>query len=237
MVEVPRSTSASRRGERRPYNSPVRRQQAAATRERIVAAGAELLHGFPVWNWSALTVRAVAERARVNDRTVYRHFANERQMRDAVLARMRDEAGVDLDGLRLEDVGDTATRIFEYVSSFPIEARTSTDPTVAAENERQRATLLAAVGSARGRWSDGDRRIAAAVLDVLWSPVSYERLVLDWRLAPDDAIRGLVWLIGLVEAAVRRAAPPPAALRGRAPSGRDARRSAGGPRAGGRART
>jgi len=58
--------------QRRRYDSPVRRQQVAETRERIVAAGAELLHGFPIWNWRALTVRAVAERAELNERTVYR---------------------------------------------------------------------------------------------------------------------------------------------------------------------
>ena len=40
----------------RTYDSPVRRQQAEETRERIVSAGAELLHGFAVWNWRALTV-------------------------------------------------------------------------------------------------------------------------------------------------------------------------------------
>ena len=59
-------TPSEQTRERRPYDSPVRRQRAAETRERIIAAGAELLHGFPVWNWRALTVRSVAERARVN---------------------------------------------------------------------------------------------------------------------------------------------------------------------------
>ena len=41
------------------------------------------------------------------------------------------------------------------------------------------------------------------MLDVLWSVVSYERLVADWQLDPEDAIRGLTWVIGLVEDAVR----------------------------------
>ena len=42
------------------------------------------------------------------------------------------------------------------------------------------------------------------MLDVLWSVVSYERLVVDWELDPKDAIRGITWVIGLVEDAVRR---------------------------------
>ena len=43
---------------RRRYDNTLRRQRADETRERIVAAGAELLHGFPIWNWRALTARA-----------------------------------------------------------------------------------------------------------------------------------------------------------------------------------
>jgi AcrR family transcriptional regulator len=199
--------TASKPG-RRPYNSPLRRQQAAETRERIVNAGAAILHGFPIWNWAGLTVRAVAERAGVNERTVYRHFANEREVRDAVLERLREEAGVDLTGLRLEDLKDVATRIFEHVSSYPIEPRTPRDPTVAAENERQRAALLAALGPVAGGWSPMDLSIVAGVLDVLWSPVSYERLVAEWELPPKEAMRGLIWVISLVEEAIGRDVRP-----------------------------
>jgi AcrR family transcriptional regulator len=193
--------------ERRRYDSPVRRAQAAETRERIVVAGAELLHGFPVWNWRALTARAVAERAGVNERTVYRHFPTERDLRDAVLDRMQAEAGVDLEGLSVERVQEVATRIFEYVSNFPLEPRTPRDPTVVAANARQREALLTAVTGAAGDWPEDDRALAAALLDVLWSPTSYERLVGDWGIEPKDAIAGITWAIGLIQRSLRE--PPP----------------------------
>jgi hypothetical protein len=48
-----------------------------------------------------------------------------------------------------------------------------------------------------------DRTIAAAMLDVLWSVGSYERLVADWGIDPQDAIAGVTWVIGLVERAIR----------------------------------
>jgi len=186
-------------GRRRRYDSPVRRRRAAETRERIVGAGAELLHGFPVWDWGALTVRAVAERAGVHERTVYRHFAGERELRDAVMARLEEESGVDLEGLALDDLPDFAARVLEFVSSFPLESRAPRDPTLLVAHRRQRDALLAAVASGpAAAWSDVDRTIAAAALDVLWSVVSYERLVADWGLDPQDAIRGVTWLIGLV---------------------------------------
>jgi AcrR family transcriptional regulator len=193
---------------RRRYDSPVRRQRAAETRERILNAGAELLHGFPIWNWAALTVRAVAERAGVNERTVYRYFATERELRDAVLVRLEEESGVDVAGLALDDVAAVTARMLEYVSSFPIAARAPRDATVAAANARQRAALLAALAPHTRDWTVRDRAVAGAVLDVLWSNVSFERMVIDWELAPEDAIRGLTWTIRLVEAAIRAGSPP-----------------------------
>jgi AcrR family transcriptional regulator len=193
---------------RRRYDSPVRRRQAAETRDRIVAAGSELLHRSPIWDWGALTVRAVALRAGLNERTVYRYFANERDLRDAVLHRLEEEAGVDLEGLRLEDLQDITARILAFSSSFPIVARTPRDATVAAANQRQREALRSAVAEWAGRWADVDRAIAAAVLDVLWSVVAYERLVTDWELSPQEAIAGVTWVIGLVEEGIRNGGGP-----------------------------
>jgi len=193
---------------RRRYDSPLRRQRAAQTRERIVAAGTELLHGFPVWNWPALTHRAVAEQAGVNERTVYRYFSSERALRDAVMDRMEHDAGIELEGMSLEDVQDAAARIFEYVSKFPIEPRTPRDPTVAAANERQRKALLGAVRRDTKGWRPRDRKIAAAMLDVLWAPVTFERLVTDWDLDSKEATVAIGWAIGLVQDALH-AGPRP----------------------------
>jgi AcrR family transcriptional regulator len=187
---------------RRRYESPVRRKQVADTRDRLVTAGAELLHGFPVWNWKALTHRAVAERAGVTVRTAYRYFASERDLRDAVMQRMEEEAGIQLEGLDLDQVQDTAARILQHVADFPIEPRMPRDPTVAAANERQRTALVGAVRRATTRWPAKDRAIAAAVLDVLWSPVTYERLVTDWELDAKDATTAITWTIGLVQRAL-----------------------------------
>jgi AcrR family transcriptional regulator len=193
---------------RRQYDSPLRRQRAAETRQRILAAGAELLHNYPIWNWRELTVRAVAKGAGVNERTVYRYFSNERELRDAVLGELEKEAGVDLEGLRQDEIAGVTRRILEYASSFPLAPRVLRDPTVAAANQRQREALLAAIAPMTKRWPAGDRAIAAAMFDVLWSVVSYERLVADWELDPQDAIRGITWVIGLVENAIRDNQPP-----------------------------
>jgi AcrR family transcriptional regulator len=193
---------------RRRYGGTLRRKQAAGTRERIVAAGSELLRGSSIRDWRALTVRAVAERAGVNERTVYRHFANERELRDAVMRRLEAEAGIDLARLRLEDVAAVAARIFAHVASYPLEPRPPLDPTLNEAAERQRSALLAAVAARAAKWPEEDRVLAAAILDVLWGVASYERLVADWRLDRAQAIRGIAWAIGLVAEAVQKGRRP-----------------------------
>jgi AcrR family transcriptional regulator len=186
----------------RRYDSPRRRQQAAETRERIVGAGADLLHGFPIWNWKALTHRAVAERSGVNERTVYRYFPSEQLLRSAVLGRLEEEADVHLEGLTLDTVADVTARILQYVSQFGIEPRTERDATIAASSQRQRDALVEAIGPVTAEWSPTERMVAAAMFDVLWGVVNYEKMVVDWGLASDDAIAGITWVIGLVRAAI-----------------------------------
>ena len=193
---------------RRPYDATLRRERAAETRQRIVAAGAELLRGSSIRDWHALTLRAVAERAGVAERTVYRHFANERVLRDAVMRRLEEDAGIDLAGMGLEDVADVTARIFAHVSSYPREARPVLDPTLSEAGQRQRAALLAAVAAHTPRWRAADRKAVAALFDVLWSVASFERLVADWQLDRDQAIRGLTWVVRLVEEALRSGRRP-----------------------------
>ena len=193
---------------RRQYDSTLRQQRASETRDRIVTAGCELLAESSIRDWRGLTMRAVAERAGVNERTVYRHFTNERGLRDAVMHRMEAQAGIDLTALRLEDVADVARRIFAEVASHPLPPRPELDPTLTETSERVRAALLRAVEPETSTWSDADRTVAAAMFDVLWGVAPYERLVADWGLEPDEAVRGTTWVIGLIEDAVRAGRRP-----------------------------
>ena len=193
---------------RRRYDSTLRRERAAQTRERIVAAGVEILRRSSIRDWRAMTIRAVAERAGVNERTVYRHFANERALRDAVMHRLEIDAGIDLTQMRLEDIADVTARILRFVGSYPLDPRPPLDPTLADANRRQHEALVGAVAERAARWSAADRTLAAATFDVLWSVASYERLVLDWQLDREEAVRAIRWVTGLVEEAVREGRPP-----------------------------
>jgi AcrR family transcriptional regulator len=205
MTAVPTTESVQRTAPdagRRSYDSTLRRQRAAETRARIIAAGSELLHGSSVRDWHGLTIRAVAEEAGVNQRTVYRHFVNEQGLRDAVMHEFEEEAGIDLRGMQLDDVADVTARIFAHVSSYPPDTRQPLDPTLLDAKRRQHEALLAAVSAHAGAWSDADRRVAAAVLDVLWSVASYERMVVNWQMDPAEATRGISWVIRLIRQAI-----------------------------------
>ena len=205
VVATPATTG---RPARRAYDNTLRRRQAGDTRRRIVQAGSQLLHESHVRDWGAVTIRAVAERAGVNERTVYRHFENERGLRDAVMHQVEEEAGIELDGMRLGDIGALASRIFRHASSFPATPRAALDPTLTETRERLHSALLHAVEGEAPAWRHQDVTMAAAVLDLLSSVGAYERLVGDWALTPTQAGAAATWAIGVVEEAVRAARPP-----------------------------
>lgn len=203
MGRAPATRSAPRK-----YDSPVRRQRAGETRERIVDAGCRVLEQSSIRDWRALTVRGVAEQAGVNERTVYRYFGNERGLRDAVMHRLEQQSGIELDHMRLEDVADIAARIFGHVASYPLRPKPALDPTLADANLRQRRALLGALDEASPEWPEADRRAVAALLDVLWSVATYERLAADWEMECSEATRTATWAIELISEAVHQGRGP-----------------------------
>jgi AcrR family transcriptional regulator len=201
----PRKAAARKR---RRYNSPLRQQQSARTRQRIVAAGRDLVHELPTWNWKRLTYRVVAERAGVSERTVHRYFSTERELRDAVLEGVVEESGVRLDKLQLKDFASVTASLFAFLPTFAAETENEKDPTLASIDQQRREALLQAVVQATPDWSDRERETAAAALDVLWNPPTYERLVVAWGLDTAKATCAVTWLIGLIEAAIANGERP-----------------------------
>jgi AcrR family transcriptional regulator len=206
MTPGTRTTSAGRRR----YDSPVRRQRAAETRERIIASGVELVHSFKSWDWAELTFRATAEGAGVSESTVYRHFANERELQDAVMGRLHEMADVTYQGIALEQVGDIAAQVIRAMTSFaagPLVVD-PTDPTISSSDTERRQALLGAVADAASGWSAADQRAAAAILDVLWSPIVSERLIRYWNADAASAIQTMQWAIDLIVQAIRSGQSP-----------------------------
>jgi len=197
---------------RRRYDNRARQEKAAQTRERIVAAGSDLVHGFETWNWRDLTFKAVAERAGVGERTVYRHFPTERHLHDAVMQRLESEAGVSYEDVSLANLAETTSRVFGSLQRFSVRESIPTphDPAFVSSDQRRRGALLRAVSEAAPAGSATHQRMTAGLLDVLWSPASYERLVGLWGLDGADAAAAIEWLMAKVVAAVDADGPRPA---------------------------
>ena len=195
---------------RRRYDNRTRQQKAAQTRELIVSAGSELVHAFDSWDWRNLTFRAVADRAGVGERTVYRHFPTERHLHDAVMQRLESEAGVSYEDVDLSNLAEVTARVFAALQRFSVResVEMSQDPTFVGVDARRREALLAAVSAAAPLWSDTQRRTAAGLLDVLWNVPSYERLVGAWGVDSADATRAVGWLMGKVVQAIEDDSPP-----------------------------
>ncbi|MGO9522441.1 TetR/AcrR family transcriptional regulator [Mycobacterium sp.] len=194
----------------RSYRSRVREQKTADTRERIVRAGVEIVEGLSDLDWSAMTFQAVAEGAGVSKRTVFRHFATERNLHDAVMQRFQERAGVSYEHVDLAGVAAVARRVFEALSSFAVSSWTikPDDPTFTAMDRARGDALRGAVATAAPDWSSQQQALAAGVLDVLWSPPAYERLVMHWGASSLDAIKAIEWAIGLVVHSVESGQPP-----------------------------
>jgi AcrR family transcriptional regulator len=199
-------------GGRRRYDNSARAQKAAQTRERIIAAGSELVHGFDSWNWRDLTFRSVAERAGVGERTVYRHFPTERHLRDAVMLRLESEAGISYEDVDLGNLGEVTARVFASLQRFSVRKSVDAprDPTFVSVDARRRDALLRAVAASATGWSEAQQRVTAGLLDVLWNLPSYERLVGAWGVDGTAATSAVNWLMAKVIEAVDDDDPPPA---------------------------
>lgn len=190
---VPVETSATRR-----YDNTKRRAQAEATRMRIVEAGAELLRESSIRDWHTVTVRAVADRAGVHERTVYRHFGTDRRLRDAVMEHHEAQAGVDLDSVQIDDLAEMAGRVLRFASNYAKDPEPPLDPTLHEADTRRRGTLLRTVGQRTEGWSEAEQVRAAAVIDLIWSLSSFERLRSAWGLEGEEAIAAIQWGVQVV---------------------------------------
>lgn len=204
--------SESSIGSRRRYDNRARQQKAAQTRERIIAAGSELVHGYDTWDWRDLTFRSVAERAGVGERTVYRHFPTERHLHDAVMERLESEAGVSYEDVDLGNLAEVTARFFASLQRFSVRdsVKTPNDPTFVSVDERRRDALVRAVAASAPGWSETEQRVTAGLLDVLWNLPTYERLVGVWGVDGADATSAVGWLMAKVIEAIEGDNPPSA---------------------------
>ena len=165
------------------YHSPLRASQAAATRERIVAACVTLMR-----QGIELTYALVAAGAGVQERTVYRHFPKKEDLEDAlwnwILQHLThaDFAASDVEQLiaamRESFTGfDADARLIQAMLHSPqgLDVRRRQQPA-------RRAMFEACVDNAAPGLPAPVREQAAAAVQVLYSAVSWELLREFWDM-------------------------------------------------------
>lgn len=174
------------------YRSELRAEQAAATRQRIIDAA---LEGFAPWS-TDLPFDKVAARARVSERTVYRHFPTQKDLFDAVAAHVVAHSGWNPDEVQADTLGATAAQAFTYFGTlFPRIDRASEAPGMKALRGKRFEMIERVVGPYTDGMDPVQARGVFAVFDGLVRVQFLRGMHEQWRLGGEDAGRAVEWAI------------------------------------------
>jgi hypothetical protein len=98
--------------------------------------------------------------------------------------------------------------MFASLPSFAVPPAIPRDETFAARSQIRRQSLLDAVGEVTRAWPDRERQLVAAMLDVLWTPTTYERLIAGWGFDTDTATDAATWALEVLIEAIRHGSRP-----------------------------
>jgi hypothetical protein len=124
------------------------------------------------------------------------------------MGRLEDEAGIAYQDVELDNLAEVTARVFASLGRFAIKDTLGTPqgPAFAGADARRHDALERAV--ATSQLANAQRRALAGLLDVLWSPTTYERLVGAWSLENTEAVDAVQWLIAKVIVAVENDESP-----------------------------
>lgn len=181
-----------------PIEGGLRKAQTAAVRERLLAAATALIE-----EGSEPTMRAVAARAGVGERTVYRYFAAREDLYVALGPRLQARSGAPLPPTTGELPGYIARLFTTFDENAGLVRSLATSPWAEPFLRRTRARnlkgLRALFDASHGGATDEDRAAAASALRVLCSGAGWVYLR-DAGLENAELIAHARWLVStLVE--------------------------------------
>jgi AcrR family transcriptional regulator len=179
---------------KRTYLSELRAEQVDATRQRIIEAA---VAGFAPWA-AELPFDKVAERARVSERTVYRHFPTQRHLVQAVTAHVVTRSGWQPDELNAENLGAATARAFTYFGTL-IESRDHEPEAMSPEMKALRAKRLETIERIVAPHTEGmDPALARGICAVFAGVVRahfFRGMYEQWGLSGAEAGRAVEWAI------------------------------------------
>jgi AcrR family transcriptional regulator len=193
--------------ETRTYNSRLRQEQAEATRDRIIAAMADIL--AEDGRVEAATNRAVAARAGVTEVTVYRHFPSRELLLRGLWEHLNKRNGANVGMPEGEaDILEKIGPLFATFDAAPahITAAVTTEhgrEMRSSLNAVRREAFLEALSEATRALPEAERAKAAGVIQLLYSAYAWLSLREQWDVTGQDAADAAGWAIETLLADLR----------------------------------
>lgn len=190
--------------ETRKYESPLREQQRADTRRRILDAAIELLA-----DENELSIPDVAARAGVATRTVYFHFESKAALIDALSQVLDEEVGIFTFPESAQELVDYSDEFWEgFVENEQlwralIFSRAGRDVSKRGRDRRV-TSFQRSLESHLAGLDEGDQLLATAVVYLQFGPALRLALLDNFGLTAEQAGRGATWAIRTLIAELER---------------------------------
>jgi len=196
----------------RSYASPLREEQAAATKRRIVEALAALLDESQT---ADVSLAEVAHRAGVAERTLYRHFPTKFDLYFALYQWVAGEpaAGDNPRRRSVEEVVALVRQVYPAYARHPRVLRSMNTIGTGEDVRRQRAperraSVERAIGDIVKGLPPKKRRRVLAVINLLSSSDAFLHMHDFWGLDGDEAAEAVAWAIRTLTDSVRERGMP-----------------------------
>lgn len=196
-------------GEKRGYHSPLRERQARDTRDSILGAAADLIVDEGLEGFS---MRAVADRASVSERTVYHHFPNRQALLDGFTAWVDEqlrERRLQIDPRDIEDLPGRIAAIFRAFDDIGAPARamarlSAADGMRSAEYRERTEAFRERLAELLEPLPDEEAERCFALIRHIVSSTTWLTLRDEFGLSPDDTARAIAWALETLLEDLRR---------------------------------
>jgi AcrR family transcriptional regulator len=192
------------------YSSPLRQEQKAATRQRILDAAGRLMADRGLED---LSFTAIAEEAGVKERTVYRHFANKSALLEGLWGWYQGRINYGPIAENERDLLEKPLRTFvgfdenEKLTRALWSSPQGRDFRLSNVEERK-AGIRKAIADATQSLSPRQAKWLAAAIHVLYSGAAWSTMKDYWGLSGTDAGRASSFAIELLLNAARHSVAP-----------------------------
>lgn len=190
------------------YESPLREEQKAETRRRIVAAAERLMQ---VADLGEMTFSAISREAGVQERTVYRHFATKGDLLDALWDALDPRIGTGSFPNSEADLVEAPRRVFAAFDDNENLMRAFWSTPQGREfrlrvNDKRKAAIRKAVSEAVKGLPASEARWITAAAQLLYSGAAWQTMKDYWGFTGEEAGKASSFLLQLIFDAARERA-------------------------------